>query len=235
MTKLKKCFLAWLLPILITLGLLGYSAKVYAFIIDFAVGPPHPGTAKISYAGGVNPLVGVDLSVFNVVGLGTPSNPNVTLTIVGGALNFTTGSLTGSDANTWYFGGGGSITVTGGIDLNPNPGLEIPLGSTLLTGTFTSASVTNLGGGSFSITGSSFTDSKDQQLTDFYGLPNFLYYGNFNISFFVIPPVGPPNSFTSSSVLSGDIVNTPEPATMLLFGGGLVGIGIFARRKFHRT
>jgi hypothetical protein len=238
MTKLKKCFLACLLPILITLGLLGYSAKVYATpIIDFAVGPPHPTTASIYYAGGVNPLVGVDLSVFNVVGIGTPINSGTQYNILNGHLDFQTGNITGSGTNTWSFAGGGYIKLYGGVDFNNNGVIdagEIPLGTLLLSGTFSTADVTAYGS-YFKISGASFYDTKDKRLTDFFGLPNSTYDGNFNISFLALGL--PPNGFSSIVVGSGDVINSPvpEPATMLLFGCGLVGIGIFARRKFHRA
>ena len=229
------------LVLLITLGLLGYSGIVYADpYLDFNMDATHPTGALISYAGGTGALTGFSLSVDTVTGFESPNNSGVTLTIVGGRLNFTTGSFAGNDPNNWYFGGGGSITITGGIDLDPNKyGLEIPLDSTLLSGTFTSANVTNIGG-RFKIAGASFDDWKDQQLTDFYGLPNlsgnaYDYSGNFNISFFASG--SPPQAFQSSSILSGDVVNNPvpEPATVSLFGCGLIGLAWFGRRKSRKV
>jgi hypothetical protein len=232
MTKLKRCFFAGFLPILIILGLLGYSGGVSATpILDFGIIAPTTGSIS---GGAGGPLVGTGIQVDNVVGIGTPNSNGVTLTIDSGILNFTTGNYTGAGPNTWNFGGGGSITITGGIDLDPlTPGLEIPLGSQLLSGTFTGASVISFGK-FFKITGASFYDTKDPALTAFFGLPNGTYDGNFNISFNASTSG---NSFSSTMVLSGDLTNSPvpEPATMLLFGCGLVGIGIFARRKFHRA
>jgi hypothetical protein len=236
MTKLKKCLFAGLLAVLIPLGLLGYSGEVGAdAFLDFNLDATHPAGASISYAGGNNPLIGSNLSVDTVTGIGTPNNPGTMLTIVGGTLTFTTGNLTGSSIDTWYFGGGGSITLTGGIDLDPlTPGLEIPVGTVLLSGTFTDASVMSFGR-LFKISGASFFDTKNGALTTYFGLPSGTYEGNFNISF--LASGFPPNFFSSTSVGSGDVLDSPvpEPATMLLFGGGLVGIGILARRKFHRT
>ncbi len=85
-----------------------------------------------------------------MVGLSTPAN-------AGGAgapclscmLNFTSGGLTnaggpGSNNNGWWsFGPGGTITITGGVQLQGGP--DIALGSTLLNGNFNSAFVQDLG------------------------------------------------------------------------------------------
>ena len=234
MIKPKKVLAARLLPILIIL-VLGYSGAADAApIIDFAIGPPHPASASISYAGGANPLVGTDLFVYNVLGFDTPQNGGVQYQVFGGDLDFTTGNFIGHNGNTWFFAGGGSITLYGGVDLNNNGSLDtgdIPAGTLLFSGTFSNASVTAYGL-SFKITGASFYDTKDDALTEFFGLPNTLYEGNLNIGFYATGL--PPNSFFSVFEGSGDASNSPvpEPATMLLFGCGLVGIGFAARKKF---
>jgi len=193
-------------------------------MLDFGVIAPT--TGSISYAGGMNPLVGTNIQVDNIVGL--PGG--TTLTCVGCVLNFTTGNLTGTTGTTWDFGGGPatSITVTGtAVDSLNN----VIASGALLTGGFGMATVTNFAN-TFKIAGASFTDVKDPNLLAFFGLPTGIpYNGNFNISF--MGTGTPPGAFASSTVLSGDIVNTPtpEPGTMLLLGSGLAGFGYLARRR----
>src|SRR4051794_2429755 len=120
-----------------TLILLGGMGQARAgSILDFNLDAVHPAGASISYAGGANPLVGSNLSVDSVVGLGTPLNDLSMLSLTGGRLDFQTGNLTGSDAGHWFFGPGGSITITTTAPIVPGAS------NTLLSGTFTSAEVT---------------------------------------------------------------------------------------------
>jgi len=63
---------------------------------------------------------------------------------------------------------------------------------------------------------------------------------NFNSAFntltLSVPAGGPPNSFAlySLQVDVNPIASIPEPSSILLMGGGLVGLGLFTRRRYSR-
>jgi len=202
-----------------------------ATFLDFGIKAPSAGT--LSYAGGsapATPLIGSGIDVDDVVGLDTPINSNVFSVCSSCTLDFVTGISTGG----WNFGSGGTITITGGIDF-PDATPDIAAGTTLLEGTFGSATVIDLGSGSFEfqIAGGSFTDTKHPELLAFYGLPDIGYAGGLNISFSTTANAGDP--FTSNQILSGGVTNQPVPVpvpeAVWLFGTGLLGLVGIARRR----
>jgi hypothetical protein len=206
-------------------------------IIDFTVAP---GAGSISYDGQGGALVGQNISIVSVVGINTPEHAGVVVPIYDGLLNFTTGALTGTTANSWSFGGGENsfISITGWSDLSC--GYECDDGDVaqappwLLWGKFGDATVWTLSPTTSKIAGASFWDYKCWELLAFYGLEDYAWdplAGNFNISF-TTAGVLPPNGFASTQVLSGDVFNTvPEPGTLALLGTGLLSLAGLVRRK----
>ncbi len=205
--------------------------------LDFGLVAPTPGT--IGFAGGATPLVGQAIQVDNLVGLDTPANNFVGVLCISCQLNFVTGNFMGvgglPPSQTWEFDGGGVISIVGGLDLTGDGDAldanDIPTGTTLLAGSFVHATVVKVGS-IIKIAGANFLDQKDDRLLAFYGIPQLgLLQGNFNISFMAAGT--PPNGFISSAVFSGDVLNTipvPEPASLLVFASGLVGLAMWGQR-----
>ena len=216
------------------MGLLVAPAAM-AVSLDFNIGAPTVGT--VSYAGDSAALIGTGIEVDNVVGLSTPANSNVTGFCLSCALNFNTGALisvggpppSGSNNGWWSFGSGGSVTITGGVDFQGTT-TDIALGSTLLTGSFNSAFVQDLGTQGFKVTFGTFSDTKHPDLLAYYGLTTGTpFQGAFTL-LFASPNPGVGGAFTSTSIFSSNVVNTvdvapvPLPAAFLLFGSGLAGV-----------
>ena len=203
--------------------------------LDFNI-TASPQSGTITYAGGANPLVGSNITVATVTCINCPLNSGVTLTLLNGVLNFNSGANTGG----WTWGPGGSVTLTGGIDLDSDgdtcPGTpDIACGTNLITNaSFNTASVSNVSPGVENLAIGSFTDNKNLALLNFYGLGSYVnnnFTGGINISFLSGATSG---AFTSTSpnVLSGDVTNSvPEPGTLTLFGTGLLSMAGFLRRK----
>lgn len=232
---MKRIFRVWsFLVLAIAAGFLVFtSPAMSSTIIDFGI---VVGTGSdlgsVSYNGVSGVLSGVGIEVDEVTYNSNPSTP-----LTNGLLNFDfTGGTYDSLSSTWSFAGG-TIDVTG--DLGTKTGL------TLLTGSVYSATV--VGFGNLEIVVGGFTDSKSAlllwelgYLTGNQPSPTELvngWTGTLNLSI-LTGGVDPNGSFSSTKVLSGDVVNTPVPIppSALLLGSGVLGmIGFGFRRKSRKA
>jgi hypothetical protein len=191
-------------------------------IVDFGV--PATSTGTISYGGGSNPLVGTNITVDVVAGKNTALNNLVGLAISNGLLNFTTGPATG----TWMFSPGGNISITGGVS-----SLSLPAGTTLLSGTLVSATVTPVqGSNTLLVALGAFVNSINSAILNFYGISGNPQVGNFNLSFTVAADTTPGGLF-NGTIGSGDVQGTvPAPGFLVLLcsGGAASLLGCVWRR-----
>ena len=149
-----------------------------------------------------------------------------------GQLSFTTGAQTSAETTTppytWDFGSGGKLTITGGV-----PSLDIPSGSTLLTGTFTNGFLT------WDAPSSPILGTFTGGLTDVTGNATLLKA----LGAGVTTGSGASTVYlqmrrTGRDTLQGRVTSSSttgttvaEPASLALMGAGLLGIAFGVRRR----
>jgi hypothetical protein len=148
--------------------------------------------------------------------------------IVGGELNFTTGNLLSVTSNSWIFGTGGSITVTGTLPNTTTPDVV------LFSGVFTQDTTITEVGGNFLVVGSGFRGTLNSILAADFNFASGLDSGA--LSFTFSASGFPGSAIANTTLLSGDTsVNTfsagvpsvPEPASAAMMGIGAVAVGSF--------
>lgn len=211
-------------------------------ILDFGTGLAGSG-GTVSYAGGLSSLLGEQVRIGAVTGYNTPANVG-TYVVTGnvesyGVLNFQTGAYLGFWNNAYQFGGGGYFEIFGNVLSAGVSGADAGIsgqgeGALLLSGEFTSASITAGGIGLFTPTG---FDTKNAELLDFFGLASDTLFALSGYSVEVGDIQGNGAPFTATALGSTDIVNAavPEPASLLLLGSGLTVIGSAIRRRRRLT
>lgn len=124
--------------------------------------------------------------------------------------------------------GDGFLTVTDGVlvlDLVPVllPAMDMqgtPYAYTLESSFFYNT-LYGSGGMLLNVTGNGIWDQ-------FYDTNTFQYGADFKLDYSALPSGHPTWLVTGTADAQGDVI--PEPSTILLLGGGLIGVGVFARR-----
>jgi hypothetical protein len=208
--RIKGTLVALLLALLL-LAVPGYATTLIDFSTDGA------GLGGVVTVSGGN-AIGVNIPLGDLLVAGAPLN-NGSFALSGPASGSTLANVAALDFNTST----GTISVVGGV-----PALGIATPTTLLTGTISSFTITSPSSVQL-VVDLVGPDTKGAPLLTALGLPtdtHFQYYTS-DINFIESGGVWEADST--------DISNTsviPEPASIALFGSGLLGLAGFARRRF---
>jgi hypothetical protein len=217
----------WATALVVASSMTWWGGLARAGFVDFEVLPGGNSTPSISYDGSGGPLVGSNLNVSSVVGEGTLQNDGTSLSATATTLSFTTGNLISTSSDTWVFGPGGTLTITGTV---PDVGGS---GPTLYSGTFQGDTTVINEGFGFKVVGATVSGNLDQALATYFGMkyPD-TFAGGLTLLFNGAMTEMPPQGFTDHRLNSGNIAVTglPEPASWTLLGLGAIGVLMFRKR-----
>ncbi|HET6419617.1 MAG TPA: hypothetical protein VFG19_05635 [Geobacteraceae bacterium] len=230
---MRKYQLLSIVMVSVAVLIFGFTSAHAAMSIDYMLGDVPGQMGQVVYnpgPGSDSLLHGINIPINYVTSTETPLNAKDNLAVTNGVLNFTTGDFSGKTGNVWTFNGGGTVTLTGGI-----PGLGLPDGTTLLTGTFTAANVTEypLGQYSFKILGGAISGNDNLDVYSYYGIdlasiPSIAT----SLSFIATDLTG--NGFKSTNCITGTVVDSPSavpiPTALGLLGSGLTCFVLLRRR-----
>jgi len=231
---------SWLFGVSLLLALFWTAPAQASELIDFGTGLAGAG-GQIKYDGSGGGLTGSGILIGVMTALGTSSDgiqfaTGVTPCAFPGLcaeLDFTTGALGSYQNGVYSFNPGGSFTITGGI---PGAGIS---NQTLMSGTFSTASVFDGGLLKFNAAG---TDVINSSLLSYLGIASgttFQFVGSVIGANLWNPGAYNGGAFNITT-LSTDLASigtppptpTPEPMTLALMGMG--GAALFGARRTQR-
>jgi len=151
------------------------------------------------------------------------------LQVLTGRMRFTIGNETGHQGGDYFFGGGGSLTVTGCVDLNHDSDKKCDrhdFHGTLLTAKFLNAAIVEKAGQYF--LQAEVLETIDPRLAALLKLSKDTYLAKLDLALTLI---GQNRWALRSSVLSGSLITLAEPSSLVLLFCSLIAIAFHERRR----
>ncbi len=224
--KLKKLKFNGLKALCFSVIISLFSVAANAAVINFnSLGGVNAGTVSYDGVGGV--LVGSNIDIGEISGIGTAANAG-SYTCIGCQLNFETGLLnTSTSAGSHYvFDAGGFFEITGLFDT----GAGIIDGATttpLLTGSWTSQITVDIVLGVIAISQGSGIDTKNPDLLSFFNETGPFNFANANIQLSdLFAPISSGAGFDTNvtQAIVSNINPVPLPGAVWLMGSALIGL-----------